>query len=278
MVVAGGPREYNKPLDPRRNRSFAKTLSNPEMDALRAENAELKAALARVTQQLEGFQRQLFGRKSERRLPVDPSQGNLLADLATAPPLLAAFPTAHHHRKYLHRLRGKYPRVSVGASPGSPAGSKCAGSDSAATTWGGPARVPARSSGATISGVSSRQLAGENAVAMRSPCLAATTLPSWDASGSTPRAERLDPGCPDEHSAKRAALDVSEVEVRLEGIDLASERVAPYPYVHEFETLLTRHASRISFADRGWLRHTCPRRPGRQRGVGESARRSRTPP
>jgi hypothetical protein len=85
------------------------------MDALRAENAELKAALARVTQQLEGFQRQLFGRKSERRLPVDPSQGNLLADLATAPPLLAAFPTAHHHRKYLHRLRGKYPRVSVGA-------------------------------------------------------------------------------------------------------------------------------------------------------------------
>jgi transposase len=56
------------------------------MEALRAENAELKAALAQVTQQLEWFKRQLFGRKSERHLPVDPSQGNLLADLAPEPP------------------------------------------------------------------------------------------------------------------------------------------------------------------------------------------------
>jgi transposase len=61
--------------------------SNPELDALRTENAELKAALAQVTQQLEWFKRQLFGRKSERHLPVDPSQGNLLADLAPAPPV-----------------------------------------------------------------------------------------------------------------------------------------------------------------------------------------------
>jgi transposase len=60
-------------------RSLAETLSNPELDALRAENAALKAALAQVTQQREWFQRQLFGRKSERHLPVDPSQGNWLA-------------------------------------------------------------------------------------------------------------------------------------------------------------------------------------------------------
>lgn len=64
---------------------MAETLSNPELDALRAEVATLKAALAQATQQLEWFKRQLFGRKSERHLPPDPSQGNLLADLAPAP-------------------------------------------------------------------------------------------------------------------------------------------------------------------------------------------------
>ena len=64
---------------------MSETFSNPELEALRAENAELKAALAQVTQQLEWFKRQLFGRKSERHLPVDPNQGNLLADLAPAP-------------------------------------------------------------------------------------------------------------------------------------------------------------------------------------------------
>ena len=63
-----------------------------ELAALRAENAELKAALAQVTQQLEWFKRQLFGRKSERHLPPDPSQGNLLADLAPEPPA-GAVPT-----------------------------------------------------------------------------------------------------------------------------------------------------------------------------------------
>jgi hypothetical protein len=63
-----------------------------ELAVLRAENAELKAALAQVTQQLEWFKRQLFGRKSERHLPPDPSQGNLLADLAPEPPA-GAVPT-----------------------------------------------------------------------------------------------------------------------------------------------------------------------------------------
>ena len=66
---------------------MTETLSNPELEALRAEVATLKAALAQATQQLEWFKRQLFGRKSERHLPVDPSQGNLLADLAPAPPV-----------------------------------------------------------------------------------------------------------------------------------------------------------------------------------------------
>lgn len=66
---------------------MAEVVSNPELETLRAENAALKAALAQATQQLEWFKRQLFGRKSERHLPPDPSQGNLLADLAPEPPV-----------------------------------------------------------------------------------------------------------------------------------------------------------------------------------------------
>ena len=83
------------------------TLSNPELEALRAENAELKAALAQVTQQLEWFKRQLFGRKSERHLPPDPSQGNLLADLAPEPPA-GAVPT-----ETVTYIPGAPPRTAV---------------------------------------------------------------------------------------------------------------------------------------------------------------------
>lgn len=65
---------------------MSENLANPELEALRAENAALKAALAQVTQQLEWFKRQLFGRKSERHLPPNPQQGELFADLAPQPP------------------------------------------------------------------------------------------------------------------------------------------------------------------------------------------------
>jgi transposase len=51
------------------------------------ENAQLSADLAAVKQQLEWFKRQLFGRKSEKRLDVDPAvQGSLLQALGVATP------------------------------------------------------------------------------------------------------------------------------------------------------------------------------------------------
>jgi len=55
---------------------------------LERENAQLSADLAAVKQQLEWFKRQLFGRKSEKRLDIDPAvQGNLFAALGVqAPP------------------------------------------------------------------------------------------------------------------------------------------------------------------------------------------------
>ena len=54
---------------------------------LERENAQLSADLTAVKQQLDWFKRQLFGRKSEKRLEVDPAvQGNLLADLGVANP------------------------------------------------------------------------------------------------------------------------------------------------------------------------------------------------
>ena len=55
---------------------------------LEAENARLSADLASLQHQLDWFKRQIFGRKSEKRLDVDPAvQGDLLADLGvTTPP------------------------------------------------------------------------------------------------------------------------------------------------------------------------------------------------
>ena len=54
---------------------------------LEQENAQLSADLATVKQQLDWFKRQLFGRKSEQRLDVDPAiQGNLLSALGVTPP------------------------------------------------------------------------------------------------------------------------------------------------------------------------------------------------
>ena len=54
---------------------------------LERENAQLSADLASVKQQLDWFSRQLFGRKSEKRLDVDPAvQGTLLSALGVATP------------------------------------------------------------------------------------------------------------------------------------------------------------------------------------------------
>ena len=54
---------------------------------LERKNAQLSADLAAMKQQLEWFKRQLFGRKSEKRLEVDPAvQGSLLSALGVANP------------------------------------------------------------------------------------------------------------------------------------------------------------------------------------------------
>jgi transposase len=54
---------------------------------LKQENAQLSADLAAAKQQLEWFKRQLFGRKSEKRLDIDPAvQGNLFAALGVQEP------------------------------------------------------------------------------------------------------------------------------------------------------------------------------------------------
>ncbi len=61
---------------------------------LARENAQLKADLASVTQQLEWLKRQLFGSKSEKRLHLDPAvQGNLLEALGVATPAPKPPPT-----------------------------------------------------------------------------------------------------------------------------------------------------------------------------------------
>jgi transposase len=54
---------------------------------LERKNAQLSADLAAVKQQLDWFKRQLFGRKSEKRLDIDPAvQGSLLQALGVATP------------------------------------------------------------------------------------------------------------------------------------------------------------------------------------------------
>ena len=61
---------------------------------LERENAQLKADLAAVTQQLDWLKRQLFGSKSEKRLNLDPAvQGNLLSALGVTPPPPKETPT-----------------------------------------------------------------------------------------------------------------------------------------------------------------------------------------
>jgi len=61
---------------------------------LERENAQLKADLAAVKQQLDWLKRQLFGEKSEKRLDVDPAvQGNLLAALGVERPPAKVTPT-----------------------------------------------------------------------------------------------------------------------------------------------------------------------------------------
>ena len=74
-----------------------------------------------------------------------------------------------------------------------------------------------------------------------SPSRAATGWPSTLARISTPVAVLLDPRRADEHRADRLALEVGELELRLEGVHLAAERVAPRDDVHDAEVLAVEH-------------------------------------
>lgn len=61
--------------------------STSRIAELEQKNAELSVELDAMKQQLDWFKRQLFGRKSEKRLDVDPAvQGSLLQDLGVANP------------------------------------------------------------------------------------------------------------------------------------------------------------------------------------------------
>jgi transposase len=54
--------------------------------ALEADNARLSLQVKELTRQLDWFKRQLFGRKSEQRLLIDPAIQPLLSGLVTEPP------------------------------------------------------------------------------------------------------------------------------------------------------------------------------------------------
>ena len=102
--------------------------------ALQQENAELNATVANLTseldshkQQLDWFQRQLFGRKSEKRLSFDTRElGNLLFGLGVeAPPEKDDIPTATVviHSDDSNRVDSQYPpQIEPDASPEANAG------------------------------------------------------------------------------------------------------------------------------------------------------------
>ena len=70
---------------------------------------------------------------------------------------------------------------------------------------------------------------------------AATGWPSTSARISTRVAVLGQPRRADEHGAHRRAVDAGDVEVLLEGADLAAERVALAERVHAAEVLAVEH-------------------------------------
>ena len=70
---------------------------------------------------------------------------------------------------------------------------------------------------------------------------AATGWPSTEARISTPDAVLGQPRRADEDGAHRRPVDPGDLEVLLEGADLAAERVAPAQRVHAAEVLAVEH-------------------------------------
>jgi transposase len=82
----------------------ATTQDQATVGALEARNATLTQQVNELTRQLEWFKRQLFGRKSEKRLEIDPAVQPLLdglvdADPATPPPTLPTETVTYERRK-----------------------------------------------------------------------------------------------------------------------------------------------------------------------------------
>ncbi len=97
---------------------------------------------------------------------------------------------------------------------------------------------------------------GWNDVAISGPCRTATILPAagpWTrrtrASTSTPSPDRLDPGRADERRVHRF-VEPGEVDVALEGVDLAAERVAAHRDVDAADGLLAGAPSSMRSASR----------------------------
>jgi transposase len=68
---------------------YADISEHPTVVGLRSENRDLTQRLTQVTQQLEWFKRQIFGRKSERRLEFNPDQMDislLFGEMLSLPP------------------------------------------------------------------------------------------------------------------------------------------------------------------------------------------------
>src|SRR5215475_181131 len=85
----------------------AATLRSPEILALLVHQRELEEQNAALKRQVEWFQRQLFGRKSEKRLrEPDPDQLSLAGMLTTSvPPADQPPPPTETVNAYQHRFR-----------------------------------------------------------------------------------------------------------------------------------------------------------------------------
>ena len=67
------------------------TQLKAEVSTLQADNEKVRQALARAQQQINWYERQLFGSKSEKRLDIDPvRQADLLAEYLPSTPGLTS--------------------------------------------------------------------------------------------------------------------------------------------------------------------------------------------
>ena len=89
----------------------ATTQDQATVGELEARNATLTQQVNELTRQLEWFKRQLFGRKSQKRLEIDPAVQPLLEGLVDADPDAArSIPpteTVSYERRKKQRVRNR---------------------------------------------------------------------------------------------------------------------------------------------------------------------------